>query len=574
MKSLLPLLALAALALAAPQQQQQPPKWYAGLPTVKLPNGEWQAAKYDTANDLYVFKNIRFAAPPVGRLRFAKPAPPAPNTTLQLGAYGPSCPQSVPGGLLPGGLTSSIDVGSFLAGAAGVSEDCLFLDVYVPAKAWSREVGPLPVVNWIYGGAYLLGNKEGQYDGTPVVRASGGNLIYVAGNYRLGAFGFLAGETMEKSGAPNAGLWDQRAVLEWIQANIGLFNGDPGAVSVWGESAGAGSILHHLTAFGGTKPALFKRAVAQSMAYDAQIDRKGQLEKQFQEIAKLAGCATGGIECLRGVSTAALKAAQDKYINTLPGGKPGFGPAVDGDLVRQMPPLELASGNVAKGVESIINSHTSDEAKMFTPAKATDSTFTAVTEHYFGTYPPVKAAIAKKYDVGRFGGDQVARIHDMFQFSTFTCSSRFVSEGFKGKTYNVQYSRGGGMHGSDIAADFYVPKTGLAALFTTDRTFGDFATNYQSYLISHARSGDPNKFRGNGTIAWPAVTWGPTLKNVLDAGDKGFALIEDPVTKEGDCEFWKDAFAGMTSGLGFAPPGAVVQSSYPPKGNPSANYKL
>lgn len=92
------------------------------------------------------------------------------------------------------------------------------------------------------------------YDGTGLVKNSGNNVIYVAGNYRvshltpaslantdrvqLGAFGFLSGSTVEKEGTPNAGFWDQRAVLQWIQDYASLFGGDPTDVSVWGESAG------------------------------------------------------------------------------------------------------------------------------------------------------------------------------------------------------------------------------------------------------------------------------------------------------------------------------------------------
>jgi carboxylesterase type B len=130
---------------------------------------------------------------------------------------------------------------------------------------------------------------------------------------------------MEKGGAPNAGLWDQRAVQEWIQKYANLFGGNPNEVSLWGESAGAGSIMHHLTAFGGKKPALFKRAVIQSAAYDPQPDRKGMLEKQFQEFATLAGCEGKGLACLRAADIKTIKTAQEKYVASMPAGKPGFG---------------------------------------------------------------------------------------------------------------------------------------------------------------------------------------------------------------------------------------------------------
>src|ERR1700709_2017179 len=105
-----------------------------------------------------------------------------------------------------------------MMGGGPSNEDCLFLDVYVPGEAMRRKV-VLPVVNWIYGGAYVIGNKERHYNGTAILEASDNRVVYVAGNYRLGAFGWLSGTSMEVDSlaVPNAGLYDQRAVLEWIQ---------------------------------------------------------------------------------------------------------------------------------------------------------------------------------------------------------------------------------------------------------------------------------------------------------------------------------------------------------------------
>jgi carboxylesterase type B len=87
------------------------------------------------------------------------------------------------------------------------------------------------------------------YDGSPIVKASQGNVIYVAGNYRLAAFGFLAGSSVEKDGTPNAGLWDQRATLQWIQDYSALFGADIENVSVWVSDSGGGTLrsVHLLT---------------------------------------------------------------------------------------------------------------------------------------------------------------------------------------------------------------------------------------------------------------------------------------------------------------------------------------
>ena len=142
---------------------------------------------------------------------------------------------------------------------------------------------------------------------------------------------------MEKEGLPNAALYDQRAVLQWIQDFIGLVGGDKRQVSAWGQSGGATSILHHLTAFGGTQDPLFSKAIVQSPANWLSFDRKGSLEQAFQKFAARAGCAGKGVACLRAASAEALKAANDAEFYA-------FAPSADGKYVRQLAILELASG--------------------------------------------------------------------------------------------------------------------------------------------------------------------------------------------------------------------------------------
>ena len=135
----------------------------------------------------------------------------------------------------------------------------------------------VPVVVWFYGGAYLFGSKDEfnitqvpLYSGQGVLQATPDPLIFVAGNYRVGAFGWLAGTYVEQNALPNAGLYDQRKVLEFVQSYISQINGDPQKVSAWGESAGAGSILHHLLSVDGTQDPLFSKAVLQSPAFQWQ----------------------------------------------------------------------------------------------------------------------------------------------------------------------------------------------------------------------------------------------------------------------------------------------------------------
>ena len=142
-------------------------------------------------------------------------------------------------------LLRTQEIAPLMAGAPS-SEDCLFLDLFVPGKALRGEVENVPVINYIYGGAHIVGVEDGMYDSSFLVNQSEGNVIVVVGNYRLGAFGFLGGETMNNDSlaVPNAGFWDHRAVLDWIQNYIGLVNGDADDVNPWGESVSCSNAEH------------------------------------------------------------------------------------------------------------------------------------------------------------------------------------------------------------------------------------------------------------------------------------------------------------------------------------------
>lgn len=216
----------------------------------------------------------------MGNLRFAAPAYPEVNRThVQRGSEARICPQAAPSWMeesmssavsyvTNGSVTS---LGSVLLDTRS-NEDCLFLDVIAPRKFFNEtgkknsKKAPVrdspentnirfwmltltKVLVWIYGGGYTSGSKSGQNSGSPngLLHRGDSNFIYVTLNYRIGALGFLSGPTLQRSGVANAGLWDQRFALEWIQRNIHLFGGDPDQVTVMGESAGGGSILHQIT---------------------------------------------------------------------------------------------------------------------------------------------------------------------------------------------------------------------------------------------------------------------------------------------------------------------------------------
>ena len=201
-------------------------------------------------NGVELFAGIPYASPPVGDLRFAAPIPPESwEGVRETKRFSPASPQ------LPGeGLTDRFPV--------RWDEDCLYLNVVTPASDDKKR----PVYVWIHGGAYRRGQGGVPwYDGTSF--ASRGDVVVVTINYRLGAFGFTElgqhfGEKFASSGLN--GLLDQIAALEWVRDNIASFGGDPNAVTVGGESAGAFSVANLLAS--PSAKGLFHRAIAQSGA--------------------------------------------------------------------------------------------------------------------------------------------------------------------------------------------------------------------------------------------------------------------------------------------------------------------
>lgn len=414
---------------------------------------------------------------------------------------------------------------------------------------------------------------------------------------------------MEQTGLPNAGIYDQRAALQWIQDYIGLVGGDKSQVSAWGESAGAGSILHHLTAFGGTQDPLFSKAVMQSPAFQLMFDRKGTLEDTFQNFTALAGCAGKGVECLRAAPAAMLQSANTALNIAGPPGGFAVGPAADGKWIRQLGVLEYASGasrslpsaeteplictlgNYWKGIDSVILSHVLDEADLFVPLTVTtDQEFSTLLTQVFPPYAKaggVSAAVEARYPPVMSAGTNYSSEHDRVKAllgdSSFQCNVRYLSDAYKGKNYNLQYSVTPGLHALDLLPTFYNLNLDLSIFGNGVSVpllpgFGSFAQGYQSYLVSHARSGNPNTYKKTLNIPF-AITWpepgnvGDSLTGVLDAGDFGFSLVTDGETKSSVCNFWVDVAAAVTELGGYAPPGSVVKTTLVPVTNdPSMNF--
>ncbi|HSR39977.1 MAG TPA: carboxylesterase family protein, partial [Phnomibacter sp.] len=195
-------------------------------PRVKTKYGELEGVY---ASGISIFRGVPFAAPPVGQYRWREPQPVKPWTGVKkANQFGPRAMQ------LP-------IFGDMNFRSNGVSEDCLYLNIWTPNAGNTAE---LPVLVYFYGGGFMAGDgSEPRYDGESMAR---NGIVAITVNYRLGVFGFMAHPELTRESpfhaSGNYGLLDQSAALQWVQQNIAAFGGDPKRITIAGESAGSWSV--------------------------------------------------------------------------------------------------------------------------------------------------------------------------------------------------------------------------------------------------------------------------------------------------------------------------------------------
>lgn len=274
------------------------------------------------------WKGIPFAKPPTAQLRFRAPQPPEPwRGVRETTAFSPMAPQ-VPA------------MGASMVGALGaeravdqrpMSEDCLYLNIWSPAADQEKR----PVMVYIHGGAFTLGSaSDPWYDGTSF--AANHNLVVVSLNYRLGILGFVSLQDLTGADAgytANCALLDQIAALEWVRENIVAFGGDPGQVTVMGESAGAmsiGTLLGMPAARG-----LFRRAILQSGAAGV-LPTRSQAAQVAQALLAKLGLEATQQAALAEVPVEALLTVQPELGREF-GGVRAYSPVIDGETLPQHP---------------------------------------------------------------------------------------------------------------------------------------------------------------------------------------------------------------------------------------------
>ncbi|KAF6843031.1 sterol esterase precursor [Colletotrichum musicola] len=281
-----------------------------GQPTVETPAGTVIGSVVDGVE---YYRGIPYAQPPVGPLRLKPPAQLKAFGTIDATEIGPSCPQMIIKEFPPllGEVVQNpvVERALFLGAALGnETEDCLSISVMRPEGTSSDE--RLPVLFWIHGGGFEIGSSQ-PYNASVIVPrgvALGKPFILVSVNYRLGGFGFLGGKELLAEGSTNLGLLDQRMALEWVGDNIADFGGDPDAVTIWGESAGAFSVFDHLTAYDGDNTykgrPLFRAGIMSSGSILPADPVDGpRAQAVFDTVAEAANCSShptlDKVACLR-----------------------------------------------------------------------------------------------------------------------------------------------------------------------------------------------------------------------------------------------------------------------------------
>lgn len=325
--------------------------------------------------DVAIYRGVPYARPPVGARRFAAPEPAgAWHGVRDASRFAASPPQSAePLGSM---------LGLFPEGELG--EDCLTLNIFAPARASA----PRPVLVWIQGGAFIGGaSAVPLYDARRL--AARGDVVVVTFDYRVGMLGFSTFDESSETTAVNAGLLDQIAALRFVREHIECFGGDPDRVTVFGESAGAGSLL---ALFGiDAARGLFHRAIAQSGAPEGVLTLAEGRDRTGGFI-DAAGLDPADLDGLRAVPVDRLLAAQQARVAAGPHRTGMFcAPVCDGSTLREVP-LTAATTGWARDIDLLIGT-TRDEMRLYDSAWLdSDTVLAAVCEAQMTLAPEERAA--------------------------------------------------------------------------------------------------------------------------------------------------------------------------------------
>jgi para-nitrobenzyl esterase len=469
-----------------------------------------------------IFKGIPFAAPPVGDLRWKAPQP-APYWTgvKRTTEFGARCMQ---GKIYP----------DMVFRDNGPSEDCLFLNVWTPAKTASAK---LPVMVWIYGGGFASGSaSEARQDGEVLAKKG---VVVVSFNYRLSIFGFFSVPELTKESGHNAsgnyGMLDQVAALQWVQKNIGAFGGDPNNVTVFGESAGSFSVSGLIAS--PLARGLFKRAIGESGAFMRKDPGARPLAETEADHVRFAGAiGAKSLAELRAIPAAELLAEALK-LNIV-----RFWPNIDGYFFPEDPKTIYASGKQNHmPLLAGWNADEHDYTTFFGKEEPTAMNYVTLAQSIFGEntklflelYPAATDEEAKR-SAQIFASDQ------FIAYGTWKWIELQSSTG-NSTVYRYEFDDAppqpagkeshGAYHSAEIEFVFEALQSKDLPWRPDDEKLSDLMA---TYWTNFAKTGDPN---GRGLPPWPAYS-AATQRQVMHLSFNSHA---EPETHRARYEFL-DAF--------------------------------
>ena len=466
------------------------------------------------------FLGIPYAAAPVGDKRWQPPEEAAPWTAIrQSQAFGPACMQ-------PHQMEGD-----------QYHEDCLSLNIWTPSL---DKEAHLPTMVWIHGGGFTYGSgSQAEYDGQHLAKYG---VVVVTLNYRLGPLGFLAHPQLDQESAHhtsgNYGLLDQIAALRWVQRNIAFFGGDPGNVTLFGQSAGSRSV--NLLLLSPLSSGLFHRAIAQSggpligseFLSPVFNGNKQTIAAMGQMLAQKLGCDTSEDElaAMRAQPAASIVAAAATQTDILEDSGLFFAPALDGYVLPDNALAALEQGNLHD--VPLILGYTANEGTVYLAGKK------PLTKQDFASYITSRFAQNRSQALAMFpvqSDQEVAPMLDtIVTIAANAYPARLVGQSMQGKqsqAYLYQFSRRpdtakalklGAFHGVDLAYIFGT-LTQKEGYDTTDR---QLAAAMMAYWTNFAKTGNPN---GSGLPNWPA--YAKQSERILNLGEQ-IQVIEHPYIKE------------------------------------------
>jgi len=489
----------------------------APAPRVQVANGVLEGTT--SLAGIRAFKGVPFARAPIGKLRWQPPQPGVKWAGVRSAkVFGPRAMQ------LP--LYGDMNFRS-----AGMSEDCLYLNVWTPAKSGQERRA---VLVYFYGGGFNAGDgSEPRYDGESMARQG---IVAVTVNYRLGVFGFMAHPALTQESAHHAagnyGLLDQQAALQWIQQNIAAFGGDPQHVTIAGESAGSVSVSAQLAAPGSRNT--FRQAIGESgslLSADRAPIPLAEAEQAGVAFAALLG--TASLDALRALPAQQVLDAAGRA------GAPRFRPTVDGYFFTKTPLATYQAGEQAQ-VPLLVgwNSQEVDYHSLLGDTPPSLESYRAAVQKLYGSragealqrYPAATAAEAEQaatdLATDRFTAYATWKWADLHGQTSGQPVYRYLYAHPRPAMVPAMGNATAGLAGGVIQRSSTAPREtaakGAVHSAEIEYALGNLATNkvydwtpadyqlskiMQGYFVNFIKTGNPN---GVGLPAWPAANRPPT----------------------------------------------------------------